>query len=314
MGSLSIQPPSGAMRNLTEVFVYLRNATKQEQFFAVDFEQKQNSEDTVRLINLNEDKISYNKTPPAWINVIDEINYEFTRIKSRIFSLRELQNKKLRNPSIADDEMTSQQVKIQELTEEITNMFNHARRLIRLLEDSDNISIGALDEIRKNVISNMMLTLTNFINDFRVSQSDYLRHLDSNSKLDSFLVKSDATIFSAPSEIPVIEEEQSILQIQQILENEHVTKVREMEILKISKSILEMNGIFKDIASMIVDQGTILDRIDYNVEHSSTKIKSALESVQKAEKYQRGNKKMHLIVLLAGFAIFLILLIILTKF
>nr|CAD2209433.1 unnamed protein product [Meloidogyne enterolobii] len=160
----------------------------------------------------------------------------------------------------------------------------------------------------------MMLTLTNFINDFRVSQSDYLRHLDSNSKLDSFLVKSDPTIFSAPSEIPVIEEEQSILQIQQILENEHVTKVREMEILKISRSILEMNGIFKDIASMIVDQGTILDRIDYNVEHSSTKIKSAMESVQKAEKYQRGNKKMHLIVLLAGFAIFLILLIILTKF
>uniref|UniRef100_A0A915NSN2 Uncharacterized protein n=1 Tax=Meloidogyne floridensis TaxID=298350 RepID=A0A915NSN2_9BILA len=191
MGSLSIQPPSGAMRNLTE------------------------AKDTVRLINLNEDKISYNKTPPAWINVIDEINYEFTRIKSRIFSLRELQNKKLRNPSIADDEMTSEQVKIQELTEEITNMFNHARRLIRLLEDSDNISVGALDEIRKNVISNMMLTLTNFINDFRVS------------KLDSFLVKSDATIFAAPSEIPVIEEEQSILQIQQILENEHVTKDHE---------------------------------------------------------------------------------------
>ena len=133
------------------------------------------------------------------------------------------------------------------------------------------------------------------------SQSDYLRHLDSNSKLDSFLVKSDATIFSAPSEIPVIEEEQSILQIQQILENEHVTKVREMEILKISKSILEMNGIFKgfflknifeikriffkDIASMIVDQGTILDRIDYNVEHSSTKIKSALERFGKNDFY-----------------------------
>jgi len=39
----------------------------------------------------------------------------------------------LRNPSIADDEMTSEQVKIQELTEEITNMFNHARRLIRFV-------------------------------------------------------------------------------------------------------------------------------------------------------------------------------------
>jgi len=62
-----------------------------DNFFEIKFFFKF-LEDTVRLINLNEDKISYNKTPPAWINVIDEINYEFTRIKSRIFSLRELQN------------------------------------------------------------------------------------------------------------------------------------------------------------------------------------------------------------------------------
>jgi hypothetical protein len=82
-----------------------------------------------------------------------------------------------------------------------------------------------------------------------------LRHLDSKSKLDSFLVKSDATIFTSLSEIPIFEEkeeeQQSILQIQQILENEHVTKFREMEILKISKSILEMNGIFKGFLKLI---------------------------------------------------------------
>lgn len=82
--------------------------------------------------------------------------------------------------------------------------------------------------------------------------------------------------------------------------------------IKISKSILELNSLFKDISGLILDQGTILDRIDYNVEKSALRIKSAYESVQKAEKYQ-GNGKLKLILVLAGIAIFLMLLILLTK-
>lgn len=91
-----------------------------------------------------------------------------------------------------------------------------------------------------------------------------------------------------------------------------MTKEREKEVIKISKSILELNRLFKDIATLIVDQGTIVDRIDYNVERSAMRIKSAYNEVRKAEQYQK-NRKMQLIVVLAGFAIFLMLLILLTK-
>jgi hypothetical protein len=40
----------------------------------------------------------------------------------------------------------------------------------------------------------------------------------------------------------------------------------------ICQSINDLSVIFKDLALLIVDQGTILDRIDYNIEHAATSI------------------------------------------
>ena len=41
---------------------------------------------------------------------------------------------------------------------------------------------------------------------------------------------------------------------------------RESEITRIAKSIEELAQIFKELAVLVIDQGTILDRIDYNME------------------------------------------------
>ena len=43
---------------------------------------------------------------------------------------------------------------------------------------------------------------------------------------------------------------------------------RESEITRIAKSIEEVVQIFKELAVLVINQGTILDRIDYNMEHA----------------------------------------------
>lgn len=55
-------------------------------------------------------------------------------------------------------------------------------------------------------------------------------------------------------------------------------------------------------------QGTILDRIDYNVEQSATNVEKGLTQLQKAEKYQKKNRKMIIISIL--FVIIVVMLII----
>lgn len=50
---------------------------------------------------------------------------------------------------------------------------------------------------------------------------------------------------------------------------------REREINDIAKGIIELADIFKELQTMVIDQGTMLDRIDYNVERMAENVKGA---------------------------------------
>ena len=58
-------------------------------------------------------------------------------------------------------------------------------------------------------------------------------------------------------------------------ENDTAITRRDQEINDIVKSIHGLAEIFRDMQSLVVDQGTILDRIDYNVEQAAVSIKEA---------------------------------------
>ncbi|EDW00017.1 syntaxin-16 [Drosophila grimshawi] len=96
-------------------------------------------------------------------------------------------------------------------------------------------------------------------------------------------------------------------------ENTRNAQHREQEVTKIVKSIYDLNDIFKDLGHMVQEQGTVLDRIDYNVEQTQTRVSEGLRQLQRAELYQRKNRKMCIILVLAVVTFLMLLLLILTK-
>lgn len=80
--------------------------------------------------------------------------------------------------------------------------------------------------------------------------------------------------------------------------NDAVILQREREIEDIAQGIIELSDLFRDLQTMVIDQGTMLDRIDYNVERMATDVKAAEKELVVADGYQKKTTKRKLILLL----------------
>lgn len=58
--------------------------------------------------------------------------------------------------------------------------------------------------------------------------------------------------------------------------NEATIDQREREVNQIAKSIHQLAEIFRDLQTLVIDQGSMLDRIDYNIEQTTVQVKEAV--------------------------------------
>lgn len=132
------------------------------------------------------------------------------------------------------------------------------------------------------------------------TNNDYMEQTD--EQIDEYFSRSGPSVRFTQQQLLLFEEE-----------NTKMAEHREQEVIKIVKSIMDLNDIFKDLAHMVKDQGTVLDRIDYNVEQTQVRVTEGYKQLQRAEMYQRKNRKMHCIVILASVTLFLLVVLIFTK-
>merc|ERR1712048_1129170 len=88
---------------------------------------------------------------------------------------------------------------------------------------------------------------------------------------------------------------------QQLLEVDNMESQihqRSDEITQIASSVSDLHTIFKELAVLVIDQGSILDRIDYNIEQVVHDSREANTQLQKAEKSQKSNRAMKCMMLL----------------
>lgn len=84
----------------------------------------------------------------------------------------------------------------------------------------------------------------------------------------------------------------------QLHKNDAAIIQREREIEDIAQGIIDLSDLFRDLQTMVIDQGTMLDRIDYNVERMATDVQAADKELNVASGYQKRTTKRKIIFLL----------------
>ena len=77
-----------------------------------------------------------------------------------------------------------------------------------------------------------------------------------------------------------------------------VLQRRDNELNLLLNSVNDLAEIFKDMQTLVMEQGSILDRIDYNIDIASTNVTSGKNSIVKANEYHKNNCFRNVIIVL----------------
>ncbi|KAF3639852.1 Syntaxin-21 [Capsicum annuum] len=105
---------------------------------------------------------------------------------------------------------------------------------------------------------------------------------------------------------------QDIIQLEhEIVLNGAIIEEREQGIIEIQQQIGELNEMFKDLALLVHEQGTMLDDISSNIESSHDATAQAAKQLNKASKIQQCNSSMSCLLLVI-FGVILLIIIVLV--
>jgi len=277
------------------------------------FEIKEFGESKPEIIPMAE----LNSLPPSWMDLVDEINESVDSITKEIKILSDMHRKHL----IPNFENKDEEERlINEKTDEITQSIVMCQRRIQNMGVTNENT--QTNKLKKNIQVSLATKIQDLSQIFRKTQSSYLAKLRNiENQMNNSLIPTDTfspdkgiSDFDDDDDDELLYVSSSQLQLMEDGSNDQIVSQREKEINEISKSINELLGIFRELQTMVIDQGTILDRIDYNIEQVDTNMEKATVQLTKATKYQkRTQKSMAICLAILGVILALFIFIVLLK-
>jgi syntaxin 16 len=197
-------------------------------------------------------------------------------------------------------------------TNETTDVFRRAEGLLKTFskQGDENTISDSERTVRRNMQSQVAKRLQQLSSSFRNSQKGYLKKVQAQKTGGGSAAFDYLEDKKGPVSGGAIDLGFDTAQLQIVEDMEEAVNQRDAEITAIAKSIEELAQIFKELAVLVIDQGTILDRIDYNMEAAVDHAKEGVEELVKAEEHQKNATPVRCIAfLVVGIIIMLAILI-----
>ncbi|XP_051568699.1 syntaxin-16-like isoform X1 [Myxocyprinus asiaticus] len=260
-----------ATRRLTDAFLLMRNNAIQnrqilaEQVSTYDPRRTLNTRSNAALVDDRmalvtgisldpEAAISVSKRlPPKWVEGVDEIQYEITRIRQKMKELANLHDKHMNRPTL--DDSSEEEHAIEITTQEITQMFHRCQRAVTGLQTQSYHCIEQEKRLLTNVVSSLAQSLQELSVNFRHTQSSYLKRMKNREERSKHFFDS-GPLMEEDEDIAVYDRGFTDDQLVLVQQNTVMVEEREREIRQIVQSISDLNEIFRDLAGMVVEQCT----------------------------------------------------------
>lgn len=190
--------------------------------------------------------------------------------------------------------------------------------------DNGDKSIRGTRILVSNLKKKFALVSQELSGQFREMQGRYIRYLKKDEiedkQGDADLLGGETTDVESYSRNAMVESSRQIeskqtqLQLNktELIDDQQYLLEREREIYKISQNVVEISIIFKELENIVIDQGTILDNIAYNLDRTAENVKGAHKQLNKAEGYQKQTRKCKIVLFLV-LLIFLFLMLLMVK-
>ncbi|KAL8793732.1 MAG: hypothetical protein Q9195_003673 [Heterodermia aff. obscurata] len=268
--------------------------------------------------------------PPRWTDTQDEVTELLEGIAKKSANLDKLHQKHVLPGFDDEDVKKREEDEIERLTQEITRGFHNCQNAIQRIDMMvrDTKRQGGVSKGDETMARNIQISLASRVQEasagFRKRQSTYMKKLRTLGGLTAPIDRISTPVQNPYTDPSMMESEadksfsQSTLQqtsMKHLRSNDVAIAQREREINDIAKGIIELADIFKDLQAMVIDQGTMLDRIDYNVERMAVDVKGAEKELvvcapKQATGYQKKYTKRKIIFLLLLIVVGMIILLV----
>ena len=240
--------------------------------------------------------ISYNLDNSNFVESYKKVNNILDELLTNFASLKSFQQERIK-PKFIDEEIENKRIdkEIDKLIIKMMKKIKFCEALTKMIKNKKNESNTILEKVKNNIKLFLVTRIQNFSNEFRKNEQQYLKYLkemgvvinsnnDKNTSNDLLTNNDD-------------DEKKNFLYTQE--DDLHIQiKKRDEDISVLVKSINELSVIFKDLQNIVQEQGTILDRIDYNINISYENSQKGLQSIKKADEHHKDSCFRNAILLL----------------
>mmetsp|Transcript_27025 Transcript_27025/g.62433 ORF Transcript_27025/g.62433 Transcript_27025/m.62433 type:complete len:308 (+) Transcript_27025:90-1013(+) len=295
-------------RDLTSTYKKFRNdrwslRSRSKSPFASDGQRLLGNDDRLGLETEQSIEMS-SQIPPQWLDSAEEAREDLRTLKEKLVQLTKIQQKRLLKV-FEDDGKPDKEVDA--ISNQISDLIRHCERcMVNVKKQGASAQSKEERDFRDNVQKNIATHLQQLSQQYRQAQKDYLAEIRKRQRGGW----DDGPAAGGKGGVDLGFNEAQLFELETMEVN---AQQRSEEICHVAASINDLNTVFKELAVLVIDQGSILDRIDYNIEQVVDQSKEANVQLQKAEKSQKSNRATKCMLFLVVINVVLILVLIMKK-